>query len=794
MFKIILLLFCFLSLPLPLHAAEQDKTKYEEALQLARDGRHEAALPILKQLTEQFPETRHYLYDYITVLGWAERDTEVLSFQPRIDFERAPVYLIETFGRSARNRQDYPLAIQFYMMASHREPDRLESALGLALSRAENGEIEKAIKLIQSLDEKYPKRIDILDSLAYVYELEDKPIEALAVYQRMLEIDPDHRESLRKQILIATRLGAPHLAASMAQKAPGLLTTEELEGITGDQAAQSIGWGNLYNPSPQDRFQDTDAAIRLLQDQLQHLDGRGEAASPAYRRARFDLIAALRDRRRFEEVIAIYKELKDESAEIPDYVMPAVADAYMHKRKPEVAREIYLNLLEQNPDDYDTKIALFYALFESGAYKAALQLIDTLAAEQEDPQRKLQAESTAIMGYAWSGQLEEALDRLEPLVERAPHNPSLQSKLGYLQLWRGWPRGAKETFLLSKTIEPEVLDAQLGEIGAARDLNEFHDADAKITRLTQDLPDYSQVQRLHRDWEIHNMRELLIEFSHGKSSGVQEGSKDITYDVRFYSSPFKYHTRFFGHGHYSLSEFPEGTGIYRRYGAGLEYLARDVVFVGELSTGYKRDAGLGIKLRGNWMPNDFWVFGAQLDTYSNDIPLRGRLNEDVDGWSIGLNSDYRFHESRAIGVGLQWLEFSDTNRRFVYFGSITQRFITLPSYKLDGRLGLYGSSNTLDNASYYNPGRDLSIEAGLTNEWLVFRYHSRSFIHRIGLSLGNYHQSGFASNGFWGIDYEHEWGINERLFLFYGIGRSRPVYDGVSETLIRFFLTLNWRY
>ncbi len=783
-----------ISLPASVQAEAQRELQYEKALELAREGQHDLALSDLKQLTETFPEELRYLYDYIAVLGWAERDTKVLSFQTQIDLKKAPVYVLETFGKSARNLKDYPLAIQFYQLAIQAMPERPNSTLGLAQSYLDKGAPEKALALLKAQHKTHPARIDILELQALAYTKQGKRFEALAVYDHILRLDPNHRESRRKRILMMAQMGAPHLAVSMSEESPDLLSIEEKEAMITDQAAYLIRWSRFNNPSSGDYFDDIDSAIALLQKQIKRLELRGEEGTGAHRRAQFDLMPALKDRQRFQEVIALHDEMISEKVPIPKHALLATAHAYMHVQKPKMARDLYAQVLKETPDDFETQIALFYALFDAEEYDAAIQRIDTLAAEQKNPSRKLDAESVAIMAYAWSDQLEKAQNRLTPLVKRAPNNPDLQSSLGYIYLWRGWPRRAKQTFHLSRAIEAEVLHGHLGGIHAARDLYEFRHAENKIEHLKERSAENKQVLSLARDWEIHNMRQIIVEMSRGKSSGVQEGSRDLTFDVTLYSRPIDFNTRAFIQNRYSVSEFPEGDGIYRRYGVGLEHRMRDFELVGVLSSGIKRDEGIGLNLHGNWMPDDYWNFGTRIDTYENDVPLRGRLNEDVKGWSVELSADYRFHESRAVGLSLQRLDFSDGNRRIVSSAAFSQRLVTRPVYKLDSRLGLYSSNNTLENGAYYNPSEDLSIEADLTNEWLVFRHYSRSFIHRLGISLGNYHQSGFGSKVFWGVNYEHQWGFNDRLNFSYGIGRFRPAYDGTSETLLRVYLTLDWRF
>jgi biofilm PGA synthesis protein PgaA len=565
-----------------------------------------------------------------------------------------------------------------------------------------------------------------------------------------------------------------------------------MEKIRREQAIQIAGWGGLYNPDA--RYAETDAAIGLMQQQLERLRAGGAQSSPTYQRTQFDLMMALRDRQRMPEVIAIYEDLAARDVAMPDYALLAAGDAYMVERQPEKARDIYSQILEHSPDYFDAQMALFYAYFDCGEYSKALTLIDRLAAEAVDNDRKLRTASRAAMARAWTGQLAEAQQRYESLVEQAPNNPYLRAELGNVYLWRGWPRRAENEFRLSRSIEPAVLDAHIGEIGAQRSLNEFEEAEAGVIGLTKRFPHNRQVQKLVRERDIHNMRELLVQISRSANTAPQVATNDLALDAWLYSQPLEDNYRVFAHSHYANSRFPEGTGIYRRLGAGVEYRIRDYELTGELSTGYAQDAGLGLNLRGSWMPDDFLTLGAHVDTYSNEVPLRGRLNEDIDGWSIGLNADYSFHESRALAFAMQRLEFSDNNSRNMASAVGFQRLVTGPIYKLDGRLGFYWSSNTRDDAPYYNPDSDLATEISLTNEWLVFRRYSRSFVHRLGLSIGNYRQSGFGANGTWGIDYEHEWNLDDRTYLLYGIASSRPVYDGNSETSMRYYLTLDWRF
>ena len=263
---LIIIAFALLIWSVSVKAADPDDVKYRQALELAHAGQNEAALPILRRLVEAHPDKRAYLYDYIAVLGWAEHDDEVLALQPRIDTTQAPAYVIETFGKSARNVRNFPLAVEYYRQAVTKAPDRLQSNLGLALALADNGEEEESETILRQLAERRPVQIDVLAGLAELYRIEKRPFDAFVLQDRILRINPNNREAQRQRILLAAELGAADQAVRLAERQPGLLTPEEMEKIRREQAIQIAGWGGLYNPDA--RYAETDAAIGLMQQQL----------------------------------------------------------------------------------------------------------------------------------------------------------------------------------------------------------------------------------------------------------------------------------------------------------------------------------------------------------------------------------------------------------------------------------------------------------------------------------------------------------------------------------------------
>jgi len=779
---------------------------HRQALTLARDGKFSPALAILEKLLDSYPRRSDYLYDYITVSGWAEHDDAVLRYLPQLNLMEAPPYVLEALAKAARNKKRYLLAIDLYHRELSRYPQRLPGALGMSLTLADKGEADKAMALLKRLARQHPgQQQEILKAQAYVHEVRHAYFAALNTYEQILATSPTDRDALRGRILIAAKLGAPHLAAGMAARHPGLLSNKELAAIQQDETAITIRWGRLPTSKQQRADKETAQAISALENRLQQLKAAGKDESADARRARYDLIAALYDRLDMHRVITLYKQIPLSPAAIPPYVLSAVANAYLYVHQPARARDLLLQALRQTPGNFDARLSLVYAYVENEEFKQARQLIQGLARHQpiwlgkasspyrqENPD-KLLADSTVALVEAFADNLASAQSQIETLVNNAPNNPGLRSEQASIYLWRGWPYRARDEFQLALGTDPENLDARTGRAEALLSLADYRGVHQALKKLQQNRSSHP-VRRLTRQWELHNMRQLYLETGYNKSSGSQVGSRDLTLDSWLYARPWKYRYRPFAHSHLASSRFPEGTENFKRLGIGMEYRAPALELVSELSRDIDTSVNPGLSLQGLWKPEDHWRLGMSYDSYSNDIPLRGRLNEDIDGWSAGLTGNYYFHESRRIETGLQYLDFSDGNTRKSVHANIFQRLLSRPHYKLESTAALYSSRNSRKNAPYFNPRRDLSFDITLTHEWLQYRHYAQAFRHRLGTTLGIYDQSSFGSDPTWMLRYEQQWNANDRFELRYGAAYARKIYDGAAEYDLRLDLVLDWRF
>ncbi len=778
------------------------KAVHHSAIEQARQGQHKAALKQLNLLVQAYPENPLFRYDYINTLAWAERDEEVLAQLSHIDFAQAPAYVLKAIGKSARNRQRPKLAIRAYRAALKQAPNERQAQLGLAMSLAEAKQPAEANKQIQSLLKTNPRSIELLKTLAYIKEADQDYAGAFDIYDRILIIDRDNKSARHARVLSLLRLGVPHEALQFARRDTSLFSPEEWNRMLGDQAAIEIRWGQQPVTDPSQRYRNTDKAIELLKNQQKNITDK---TSPAYLRNQFDLMAAYRNRRYMHEAVTLYEQLrKDNVKNFPPYVQALVGDAYLSLRQPEKAIALLEKSVDKDPHNLDAQYSLYYAYLEADRYEQSLTHIDAL--EDSLPQwmsspgskekqlnfDKLYAQTIASMARAYIGKLDQAENRLNILSAQAPDNIDVQTSLAHVFLWRGWPRAALEKYQTVLTQDSDNIEAKTGIVSALSARGNFAEAETALKPLQNQYNDHPQVKNLIKTANIRKMREIWLEVNGGSSSDttLYQGSSDLGFTGYYYDRPWRLGLRAFAYLSHLQGNFSGETVIRNRGGAGLHYQQQDIVLRGNISDG---DGPAGLSFQGDWSPTDHWQGSLAIETFSEQTPLRADL-AGVKAQSLGISTRYRFHESRSLGVSLQYMDFDDGNQRntLSLFGQ--QRLFTGLRYTLAGELYLYRQTNSINNAAYFNPSKQNSVELSFNNEWLTSMHYEKSMRQRLKIGIGSSSQQNFDTKSTWMVSYEHHWSFSQQLSLAYGISRSRPVYDGVKESFTRGFMNLYVRF
>ena len=641
--------------------------------------------------------------------------------------------------------------------------------------------------------------VELLETQAHEKETNHNYAAAIAIYDRLLTIQPNHRGAKRGRILALLRLGAPHQALRLAHNNRDLFSPDEWQKMVGDQAAEEIRWGRLATIDPGKRYQDTDSAIKRLQEQYVKITDK---ASSAALRNRFDLIAAYHNRRYMHKATALYEQLSVKT--FPPYVQAIVGDAYLMLRQPERATTLLEQSLKNYPENLDAQYSLYYAYLESGRYKKSLAHIDAFAAslpqwiwppgskERQLNIDKLYAQNTASIARAYVGKLDTAEYGLKRLLKQSPANVDIRNNLANIYLWRGWPRLALKEYRSVLAQNSGNLGALKGIVSALTARGDSAGADMALAPLQTLYGDDPSIQNLVRESKIQKMREIWLEVNGGSSSGtnIDKGNKDLGFITYYYDRPWSLGLRPFAYISQSQADFSGQKVNRNRLAIGLHYQQQDIMLRGNISGG---DGSPGISLQGDWTPTDHWYGSLSMKSFSEQTPLRADL-DNIEAWSLAASTEYRFHESRSLGISLQHMGFDDGNKRNTFFAFGRQRLFQGLHYKLEGELNLYSQTNTSNNTIYFNPATQSSIELEFNNEWLTYRYYEKSMRQRLLINMGSSNQKNFNKEPTWMLGYEHHWSFSQQLSLSYGIKRSRPVYDGVKEYFTRGFMNFYVRF
>lgn len=528
---------------------------------------------------------------------------------------------------------------------------------------------------------------------------------------------------------------------------------------------------------------------RLADEAIARLDALladPQASDQVRLRSRQDRILALRVRERMTEVTDAHQALLDEGHQPSVWVSEAAADAWLHQGEPARAEALYREVLSEQPDKHNARIALFYALIEQERYSAAIDHIDQLVADTAGAPGSwewLEARVTAVMAQAWSNRLGPAQGRLEAVLIESPDNARALRDLATVQRWRGWPNRALATAEQAEALAPDNINIQLLKANILNDLGRYDEAGVLYDSLLAANPEHLHVQRDHELWQQRQRWSISLHGEYGDSDGsaVSEfGLRDRAWGLRLAAPWLGDHLQPWFVYDYSDARFPEGEADYDRYGAGLSWRGdrRHAWVSGHRNRSGPAESGVSAGYEWHW--GDHLSFATRYDSFSNDVPLRAR-NQGIDGWKAELGARWQKHESFGIRSNLSRLDISDGNVRWSALVAVPHRLRSSAHHVTNASLDLYGSRASQAGGPYFNPRRDASAVYVIEHDWLTWRRYDQRFSQLFTLGGGSYWQQGFGSHAIGLARYDHVWRFNPRWRLRYGVGIASRVYDGDRE-------------
>ncbi len=768
-----------------------------QAIALARAGRYDEALELLRALRAAAPADAGLSHDEIAVLGWAERDAAVLASAAALDAE-APSFVLNIVAKAARNLRHFDEAALWYRRALERAPDDLDAALGLALTEADRRDQPAARR---ALDRVPASRVDapsVLLARAYVAQAANRWLEALRWYEQVLTSEPEHAGAARGYALALRALLLPTEALEFAAAHEGILSEAELARLRADEAALRV---RLVTSTPYPPAQRSDGYARALAALDESLV---TITDPAARAAvRSDRVIALAQANLSREALNEFELLKAAMPSPPFEALVAAGRAHLELGEADSALTLLLAASAQQPSDVEVRFDLVFAYLAADKPRDALRVADALTRElpplevgpgaivTKGNPVALRAELVAALADAYTDRLGLAQRRLETLLAAAPNNAEARQELANVYRWRGWLDRSQSEYRQVLAVNPDALGARAGYAHARLDAAAYGEVERTVDELERlDAADPT-VRRLAERWDVERRSELLLDAADSRSSGTTFGSEQDHVTATWLSRPLG-RWRAVAQAEYAHAEFPEGEAQLRRAGGGAEFRSERWRTSALVLRRGDDDHDVGLRALTDYRLGDRWRLGASLDLDSSDTPLRGRrlgLTTDVLGAAVELKPN----EMGGMTFGWRHREHSDGNEGDGYFAQGWFRLRNAPRSKLDVTGDLATASHLTDNNAYFSPRHDLFALAGVRHTARLYRRDERSLIQVVDLGGGRYDQAGYGSGRLWRLGYRLELDLRGRLRAELGAERARLFYDGAPEYTTTFTLELGAR-
>ncbi|KAF1689079.1 poly-beta-1,6 N-acetyl-D-glucosamine export porin PgaA [Pseudoxanthomonas taiwanensis] len=629
---------------------------------------------------------------------------------------------------------------------------------------------------------------------------------ALSTLERAAAHAPDDPGLYKLRALLLADIGSGYRAWTLYQARPELFDADEREWLEARRLGRMVTWSEAQGASDETRLDDARAAEAAIETYLrtQHPDGRDVPLS-----VRFDRLIVLNELGEHQRVVDEYESMRREGVDVPDYVLPAIGESLLVLQRPREAAGVLEKALQTAPENSVLRTQLAFAQLEYERPDLALAQLQAYAARQppwvyergaRNPYEnwgRYDADVTHAMISAYSGYLPQAQSELEALATVGPANGGLHTSLGEVFMMRGWPERALERFRMAQTLDERDVGARIGQVDALMALQRDDLAAPLRDHLLRYYPGQPAVMRMDRAWRVHRGWQWRAYASIGRSDDNDRadssplGSRDGRYGVEVQTPILDDRWRLTASADDRWAEFDGERIHHRTQSVGVRYAFDRLDAHLAASHADDRVGGTGIDLAVGWRFNDQWSAATNARRNDPDASLQARA-AGITADSVGATMNYARDERFAWNLGVTRFRYDDGNVRTAFSAGLDQRVLTRPHFLLDASLGAYASRGTRDDAPYFNPSRDGSLELGLRADHLAWRHYERHFRHRLTASIGPYWQERFGSAWVPSLRYEHEWQFALGRVLTYGVNWSRPVYDGEREERLGFDVEFRW--
>lgn len=337
--------------------------------------------------------------------------------------------------------------------------DANTAKLSLVEFQAKTVSGDKAIGTLKGMVDKDPKNFELRTALAKLYEAANKPEEAKATYQAIIDDEPEPNSpqalsaKTRKAMVMAKtgdKAGAGTLVAEVLKENPrdqdALVLRGSLALDAGDPGAAIADYRSALKDSPNNpdisrllaRAHQANKEPQLAIDTLL----KAAEANPAALQLRGDLANLYSQQQNLDAVIGQLDEvLKQDPDNRP--ALEGKFKTYVYQKKWDKAMEVAEQLKQILPSD---PIGFYYAGLVMQAQNKLPESIEQFESALAVSPDAVQPLSQLVKSHLAMGKRDVAEKRLAEVIERNPKNFVAQNLLGELQLTSKRYEEAKKSF------------------------------------------------------------------------------------------------------------------------------------------------------------------------------------------------------------------------------------------------------------------------------------------------------------------------------------------------------------
>jgi len=768
------------SLQLPAYAQMAVADSYFQTQQ------YQAAKRVYASILQQFPEHQPAAVGVIRCLlkldAYQAAYTRTRGFLETTFSNHASDALSEV-GWKFYHLNQFQYAEKVFYFSAEQNEHHFQTNIGLIYSLIRLNKMDDAARLLAKREKAFGKKTDYLYAKAFFDEHKGDFWGAVQNYEQILNSHPADRVARKEQLVDLSKLGATSQAEIEAKQ----YLPHDQEFRTELQHRKDINqlhWGS----------HDKTNVIRALQERKGHYS--------------FDYIAALAHDNQTMKVIGEYERLQAEKTDIPNWLKPVIADAYMETAQQEKALALYEDVLHAWPGSQDAMLGKFYALSELQRWQEA----DGVLKEMErsgwingkPPVERLNEArvDAAIARGSWlieQQRLPEAEAHFAALLDAAPGNVRFKKAMADVYKLRGWKRRALEEFQIINSLE--FLDIEpplrLGLSDVLYTLKQKVAAHEILSASANHYPNNFTVARLQRDFQVQEMRDFNAGFKYENS---RDGAIDKVFHIGF-QQPLSLYTNLLFNEDIRRSSQHQLQASFDRFGIGIEHdFNSDWYVKAQVSGDHGTHGDMAVLSEIRWTPDDYWSFDTFYHSYDSDIDIRARVF-NIYADQLGANVRYRWSDWRDIAFQVTRSGFSDGNTRLEGTVNYGQNLYAEGDWLAHVNAEVYFSSNSLLNRPYFNPEHSTSASATLrVNNHLWHRsarmsgWYYRSFLHYIELTLGRTWQAAFHSGSISRVVYGQDIDFSDTQSLQWRIQWGRQPYDGVQVRSYIIEGDYQWRF